>query len=221
MLDWNTELSAAFRSGLKNHPPLVGAAFAGWASEIAADAFAFVHTGYSSVAALHDVVSGSPQAVFAYHSGDPHPICYLRVLLNIEMCRQCYGAGAWDDLEMAFKSDYDLNLISFSSVPLVRMCVAALPDVAGIILRSPCRAFGGRPLVQVIDPERVSPQALQKLEYLAGPALYTSHAWIWKECIKLLALTGYKIGLGKGDLAPLYKQQEEWMMRLGFAVELN
>jgi hypothetical protein len=73
----------------------------------------------------------------------------------------------------------------------------------------------------LIPPERASPESLQKLEYIAGPALYTSHAWIWKECIRLLALNGYKIGLGQGDLAPLYKQQEEWMIKLGFAVELN
>jgi hypothetical protein len=56
---------------------------------------------------------------------------------------------------------------------------------------------------------------------MAGPALYTSHAWIWKECIKLLAVIGYKIGTGKGDLPAMYKQQEEWMIKLGFSVEMN
>jgi hypothetical protein len=56
---------------------------------------------------------------------------------------------------------------------------------------------------------------------MAGPALYTSHAWIWKEAIRLLALNGYRIGIGKGDLAKLYKQQEDWMIKLGFAVEMN
>ncbi|MGB8318996.1 MAG: hypothetical protein WCE54_12770, partial [Ignavibacteriaceae bacterium] len=62
---------------------------------------------------------------------------------------------------------------------------------------------------------------LDKLEYIAGPALYTSHAWIWKECIKLLALIGYKIGVGENELAPLYKLQEEWMVRLGFSIGVN
>ncbi|MBD0368015.1 MAG: hypothetical protein ICV53_18165, partial [Flavisolibacter sp.] len=200
---------------------VVGAAFANWASEIAADAFAFVHTGYASVAALHDVVSGPPQSVFAYLRHDPHPICYIRVLLNIEMCRQFYGAGPWDNLEYAFKNDYDINLVNYPSVALVKMCINALPDAVRLILKTSYRAFGDKALTRLIDPNRVSPQALQKLEYVAGPALYTSHAWICKECIKLLALTGYKIGLGQGDLAPLYKQQEEWMVQLGFAVELN
>ena len=130
LLNWNDELSAACNSNLNNHPKIVGAAFSGWSSEMAADAFAFVHTGFAAVAALHDVVSGLPQAVFAYHQHDPHPISYIRVLLNIEMCRQFYGQGPWDDLEEAFKNDYDINLVNFPSVGLIKMCADALPDVA-------------------------------------------------------------------------------------------
>lgn len=221
ILNWNEELSNALSNRMTNHSKIVGAAFAGWSSEIAADAFAFVHAGFASVAALHDVVSGTPQAVFSYHQHDPHPIAYLRVLLNIEMCRQFYGNGPWDELASAFQNDYDINLVNFSSVPLIKLCVNALPDAVHVILKSPYPCFGNRPLSQIIPPNKASPQALEKLEYLAGPALYTSHAWIWNECIQLLALNGYKIGTGKGDLAALYKQQEEWMTKLGFAVELN
>ena len=221
ILNWNDELSVALNNDLKNHPKVVSTAFASWSSEIAADAFAFVHTGYAAVAALHDVVSGLPQAVFAFHPHDPHPIAYVRVLMGIEMCRQFYGMGPWDDLEVSFKNDYDIDLVSFPSVGLIKMCTQALPDAVRLILKSPYRAFSGKALSQIIQPERVSPKALEKLEYLAGPALFTSHAWIWKECIKLLAMNGYKIGLGLGDLAALYKQQEEWMIKLGFAIQLN
>ena len=39
-----------------------------------------------------------PSSVFPHTPGDPHPICYLRVLLGVEMCRYFYGAGPWDDL---------------------------------------------------------------------------------------------------------------------------
>ena len=221
MLNWNEELSSALNNELNNHPKIAGAAFAGWSSEMAADAFAFVHTGYAAVAALHDVVSGLPQAVFAYHQHDPHPISYVRVLMNIEMCRQFYGPGPWDDLEESFKNDYDINLVNFPSIGLIKMCADALPDVVRILLKSSYRAFGNKSLSQIILPEKVSPKELEKLEYIAGPALFTSHAWIWKECLRLLALNGYKIGMGKGDLPALYKQQEEWMVKLGFAVELN
>lgn len=221
ILNWVEELSAAFNNGLNNHPKIVGEAYAGWSSEIAADAFAFVHTGFAAVASLNDVISGSPQAVFAYHPHDPHPISYVRVLMNIEMCRQFYGNGPWDGLEEAFKNDYDINLVNFSSTGLIKICVDALPDAVRIILKTSYRAFGNKSLSRVIPPDHASPKELEKLEYLAGPALYTSHAWIWKESIRLLALNGYKIGIGKGDLPALYKQQEEWMTQLGFAVELN
>ena len=221
ILNWNDELSAALNSGLDNYPPGVAVAFAGWSSEMAADAFAFVHTGFAAVAALHDVVSGSAQSVFAYHEQDPHPISYIRVLLNIEMCRIFYGTGIWDDLEEAFKSDYDINMAGNASIALIEACTRALPDVARLLLKRAYRAFGNKSLSQIIPPDRASPRELEKLEHMAGPALYTSHAWIWKECIRLLALNGYKIGVGKGDLEQLYKQQEEWMIKLGFAVELN
>lgn len=221
VLNWTDELSVALHNELNNHPKIVGAAFAGWASEIAADAFAFVHTGFAAVAALNDVVSGSPQSVFAYHLHDPHPISYIRLLMNTEMCRQFYGSGPWDNLEEAFKNDYDINLVNFPSVELIKICSVAVPDVVRLVLKKNYRAFVNQSLSQLIPPERASPRELEKLEYLAGPALFTSHAWIWKECLRLLALGGSKIGTGKGDLDALYKQQEEWMTRLGFAVDLN
>jgi hypothetical protein len=221
ILNWTEELAAAFIEGLQNHPKPLGEAFASWSSEIAADAFAFVHTGFAAVASLHDVISGNPQAVFAYDPQDPHPIAYVRVLLNIEMCRQFYGNGPWDDLQDSFKNDYDIDLVNFPSVGLIRKCVDALPDAVSILLKSAYRAFGNKSLSRLIPPERASPKELEKLEYLAGPSLFTSHAWIWKESIRLLAIVGYKIGMGKGDLPALYKLEEQWMTQLGFAVELN
>lgn len=221
ILNWNEELTKELYTNLNNHPKVVSTAFSNWASEIAADAFAFVHTGFGAVAALHDVVSGTPESVIAYHISDPHPISYVRVLLGLEMCRQFYGQGAWDNLEMCFKDDYNINTINYPSIELIKMCVKALPDAVRIILKSPYQAFGRKPLSQLIPPERVSPKELEKLEYIAGPALFTSHAWIWKECIKLLALLGYKIGVGEQELAPLYKLQEEWMVKLGFSIQLN
>jgi hypothetical protein len=99
--------------------------------------------------------------------------------------------------------------------------VNALPEVVEILLKGRYRAFNNQSLSQIISPERVSPRSLEKLEYMAGPALFTSHAWIWKESLRLLAYNGYKIGTGEGDLELLYKQQEDWMMKLGFAVEIN
>lgn len=221
ILNWNEELSHVIKNKLQKHSALAAEAFSGWASEIAADSFAFVHAGFASIAALHDVVSGSPQQVFAYRLNDPHPISYIRVLMNIEMCKQCFGSGPWDNLEAAFKNDYDINLVNYPSVGLIKLCIEALPDIVRIILQAPFKAFQGKSLSMIIDPKQVSPKALENLESIAGPALFTSHAWIYKECIRILALNGYKIGIGKSHLQDLYKQQEEWMIKLGFSVELN
>ncbi len=221
ILGWTEELATALKSGLEQHPAVVGSAYSGWASEMAADAFAFAHTGFASVAALTDVVSGASQAVFAYHQYDPHPISYIRVLLNVQMCRLFYGPGPWDRLEEVFKQDYDIGAVHYPSTELIQLCVPAIPDAAALLLKGSFRAFGGRSLSAIVPPERVSPTALHRLEYLAGPALYTSHAWVWKECLRLLALTGYKIGTGEGDIPALHRQQEGWMTRLGFSVALN
>jgi hypothetical protein len=221
MLNWNEELAQALKSKLNNHPPAVAAAFNSWSSEIAADAFAFVHAGYGSVAALHDVLCGGVSAMFAWHQHDPHPISYVRLLLNTEMCRQFYGVGPWDDLEKTFKNDYDISQVNFSSIALIRQCIDAVPDAVRIILKIPYSAFNGAALSKIIPPESVSPEALTELENTAGPALYTSHAWVWKECLRILALNTYKIGISEKDASALYKQQEEWMIRLGFAVALN
>lgn len=221
ILHWNEELAESLEAELSPHSAAVAAAFGSWSSEIAADAFAFVHAGYGSVAALHDVLCGSVPAMFTWHQHDPHPISYVRLLLNTEMCRQFYGPGPWDVLETAFKNDYDIAGVNFSSVPFIKLCVTAVPDAVAIILKTAYKAFNGSALSGIIRPERVSPGALNELENTAGPALYTSHAWIWKECLRLLALNSFKIGAGLQDARALYKQQEEWMIRLGFAVALN
>jgi hypothetical protein len=77
------------------------------------------------------------------------------------------------------------------------------------------RAFGGRPLVALINPERVKPATLIKLEQDLGSALYTSMHWIWTESLRLLALTGFRVATMPARTADTFKQQEEWILRLG------
>src|SRR5688572_24814646 len=52
IVGWTEELSSKLATYLEHAPSGVAEIWASWASEIAADAFAFVHTGYASVAAL-------------------------------------------------------------------------------------------------------------------------------------------------------------------------
>jgi hypothetical protein len=220
ILDWNNELAHALRTGLRMQSGLAADEFAGWSSEIAADAFAFVHTGYAAVAALHDVVAGSQAMVVQYNLGDPHPISYLRVLLGIEMCRQWYGLGPWDDLETSWTSFYQPKNGGSHAALIIQSCVSLLPKAVDIILKQRYRAFGQRALSEIINPLRVKPEELYKLEYIAGPGLFTNHGWIWKEALRLLALSGLKIATSPTP-AEEYKRQEEWMQKLGWSVNLN
>ena len=89
-----------------------------------------------------------------------------------------------------------------------------------IVLKQRYQGFGFKSLAEIINPQRVSPQELAKLEYVAGPGLFTNHAWIWKESLRLLALSGLKIATSD-DPTEEYKKQEEWMQKLGWAVNLN
>jgi hypothetical protein len=92
---WNQAFAQALGTQLGDAGGAVADDVASWASEIAADAFAFAYTGYASIVALSDVVAGQGPEVFRYRLGDPHPISYVRVMLGVEMCRRFYGMGPW------------------------------------------------------------------------------------------------------------------------------
>ncbi|RXA20227.1 hypothetical protein EQO05_06510 [Methanosarcina sp. MSH10X1] len=216
---WSEELSSALEADLAYAPAGVADAWASWAPEIAADAFGFVHTGYASVASLYDVVDGGESVVFRYLPGDPHPISYLRVLLGAEMCRQFYGAGPWDDLALSWTQQYSLQRAPQASGYLLRESVPLLTNVVNITLRKPMRSFGGRSLIALINPERVKPETLLALEQQLGAALYTSMHWIWTEALRLLALTGLRKATLANRTTETIKLQEEWMLRLGGALQ--
>lgn len=219
ILRWTEELASALAASLTNAPAGVGEAWAGWASEIAADAFAFVHTGYASVAALQDVLDGGPSMVFRHIPGDPHPVSYIRVLLGVEMCHHYYGAGPWDNLALSWTELYPLDRAPGETGPLLRASLPLLPRIVEATLGKPMRAFGGRPLVALINPDRVRPETLLSLEKELGSALYTSMHWIWTEALRLLALTGLRMATMREEDADTIKYQKEWMLRLGGALQ--
>lgn len=213
MLGWVPELAAAFRGGLGD--PAVGALFGAWASEIAADGYAHVHTGYGAALALHDVLDADDGTVFSIIPGDPHPVSYVRVLMVLEMCRLTFGDGPWDGVADAWRAKHPLERCGHDARPLIEGCVRVLPAVARLVLTTPYRGFGGRALTGLIDARRVAPAALEQLRRDAGRAAFTSTYWTWNEAIRLLALTAYRAGAGGGELEEALAEQEAWMMRLG------
>jgi hypothetical protein len=219
IVGWTEELASRLSTGLARAPGGVAAEWGGWASEIAADAFAFVHTGYASVAALHDVLAGHGAAVLRHTPGDPHPISYIRVLLGVEMCRQFYGSGPWDDLAGAWTQVHSPEKAPGATGPLLRASLPLLPSIVRITLREPMRAFEGRSLVSLINPDRVRPEALLAMEQQLGAALYTSMHWIWTEALRLLALSGLRAATTPEQKVDSFAEPDEWLLRLGGAMQ--
>jgi hypothetical protein len=218
ILGWNEELSSALALGLSETSSDLGGIWSAWASEIAADAVAFVHTGFASIAALHDVLAGDTRSVFRHTPGDPHPICYLRVLLGIATCRYFYGPGPWDDLGRAWTALHPLRLAPAQTRPLLEGSIPALTQIVRIIFDTPMQAFRGASLRALVKPERVSPAALNEMAEKIGPALFTSSHWLWTESLRILALTGLQLVARPQDLKEILKSQEQAMLRLGGAL---
>lgn len=190
----------------------------GWcetASEIVADIFAFVHCGYGAVAALHDVVASEGAAVLRYIPGDPHPIPYLRVLLNAEFCRRMYGAGPWDALASSWRDVHDVDTASPSVRPFLNASSKLIPTIADICLTRPMRAFGGRSIADIVDPVKVRPDALLDWSKMLGPALATSPYWAQAEPVRLLALFSLQMAIEPQRSAQIAEQYESWTQNIG------
>lgn len=211
---WNEELAGLLRREVASSSTDLADTWASWSSEVAADTHAFAHTGYGSVAALHDVVSGG-RTVFRLTPGDPHPIAYLRVLLGIQMCVRFFGAGPWDDLGRAWVAAYPVASAPRDVRELVERSVPLLPRIAELCLLAPMRGLGGRPIAALVDPLRVRPDALAGLAKEAGGSLTTSSDWVRREALRLLALTSFRAATEPERSTQIAEQYEDWMLRLG------
>ncbi|MFD3445170.1 hypothetical protein ACFDTO_11285 [Microbacteriaceae bacterium 4G12] len=181
-----------------------------WASEIAADVFAFLHTGYASITALYDVV-GDARTILRWPVGDPHPVGYLRTLLGCAFCRLSFGAGPWDDLETAMRTSFPTDRAEPTVRRLVERSARMLPAIADACLTSPVPALAGRPMTSVIDPARVAPSALAQLERSAGPGLWVSSHWRRTEGIRIVALAGLRESERPADATSWIERARTWM----------
>ena len=185
--------------------------WSGWASEVAADVYAFNHTGYASVAALYDVV-GDSRSIQRWTLGAPHPIGWLRVLLGCAFSRVAFGdAGPWNDLEASMLARFPAGRAEQTLVPLLRRSRAAMPAIAEACLNAPLPLAENKPLHTIIDPVRVSPAALADLESLAGPQLWLSPAWREAEGIRIVALTGLREAEDPGQATHWIEKSRNWM----------
>ena len=152
--------------------------------------------------------------IFRYHPSAPHPVPWLRVLLGVQMCRNAYGDGPWEDLAASWQRAHPIGAAPEGLRGILRDALLHLPQIAGLLMEEPLRAFGGRTLAQLVDPCRVGPMALRTLQRKAGRALFHSPHWLTTEPLRLLALTGLDIATCPERVDHFIELQDTWMRRL-------
>ncbi|MFF1634215.1 hypothetical protein [Leifsonia sp. NPDC058248] len=206
---WVPALEASLTRALASDPQLQSM-WSAWSSEIAADVFAFAHTGYASVTALYDVV-GDARTILRWPIGDPHPVGWLRTLLGCAFCRQVYGHGPWDDLETAMLALFPLRQADVTVRALLERSRQRMDAIADSCLTAPIPGLDGRPIASAVDPARVSPTALAELERVAGTALWTSPHWRRTEGIRIVALAGLREAERPAEAATWVERARSWM----------
>jgi hypothetical protein len=209
---WNDALRDGLGQALADDPPL-RTMWQPWSSEIAADVYAFALTGYSSVAALYDVVADE-RTILRWPLGDPHPIGWLRTLLGCAMCRHVFGVGPWDGLEQAMLTANPATRAESSTIPLLLRSQAQMALLAETCLDLKVPGFGDRPIAALADPQRVSPSALAELERSVGAALWTSPHWKQSEGIRIVALTGLREAERPDRTATWTARAHDWITGL-------
>ncbi|VAW58297.1 hypothetical protein MNBD_GAMMA08-823 [hydrothermal vent metagenome] len=209
---WTEELSAVLNQGLGGYSTELAKVWGSWSSEIAADTYAFVHTGYASVAGLHDVVSGDAKSAFRYRPGDPHPISYLRVLLGVEMCRTYYGKGPWDDMEKAWVARNPLSAANPQTRTIIRASLPLIKNIVNIILKKPMKAFKNKNIQYWINPMDVHPKKLKSFIDRYGESVFSSKYWVSNDPLKLLAISALDTGSRRSMATG---RQEKWLLQLG------
>jgi hypothetical protein len=210
---WNAELGAALAAVLAPVSPLAAAAWQGWASELAADVYAFALLGFAPLPALATVIDGTTAGVLRMPFGDPHPPGWLRVQFNVALCRSWYGPGPWDRYARVWARRHPLAGGDPQTAEVAAASLPLLGALADACTRAPMRAFGGRPLAALADPRRVAPAQLARLAQRAGPALFTSSYLRRLEAMRILAWTV----LSQQDTAgpPDRTVVEGWLRSLG------
>lgn len=216
---WNDELARLLRQKLADHHPLLAKHWSNWASEIAADLFAFAHTGFASVAALHDVVDGPSPEVFRFISGDPHPISFLRVMLGITCCQEAFGNGVWDEMAASWRQKHNLAMAKPFPRGLIEASLPTLPGLAQLLLHTPLHAFRKKSLAECISIDAVHPRQLANTARQYGSSFYTSAPQLVKSPLLRLAWNGYQLATATGQAERHLEEQKNWMLLLGKTIQ--
>jgi hypothetical protein len=209
---WTAELATALADVLAPVSPLAARMWQAWASEVAADVYAFALLGYAPLPALATVIDGSTAAVLRMPLGDPHPFGWLRVQFNAALCRSWYGPGPWDRYPRVWGRRHPLEGGDRYAAEVARASLPVLDALVDVCTRAPMRSFGGRPLSALADPRRVAPAELARLAQRAGASLLTSSYLQRLEPMRILAWTVLR-QQADGRAGPA--DVETWLRRVG------
>jgi hypothetical protein len=212
---WNGELGHLLQEAVQPDSLIAATTWRQWASEVAADVYAFAVLGYAPVPALANVVDGSTDHVFALLPGDPHPFAWLRVLFNVALCRSWFGPGPWDDLARVWQERHPLHHAPPGAREIAAASLPLLGELADLCTKAPMHAFGGRPLAALADPRRASPRQLSELAERAGASMYTSSYLERHESLRIVAWNTLQAAQFPERAPVLARQLQGWLEQLG------
>jgi hypothetical protein len=212
---WNTELAEQLHTVLEPRSADAAELWGSWAGEIAADVHAFAQAGWAPVFALANVVDGPTPEVFHIRLGDPHPFAWVRVMFNVALCRSWFGNGPWDDVGQAWWHRHPPQSAPAQAREVAKVSVEAFGDLVDVCTRRAFRAFRGAPLAAVLDPRKVSPDALRDLEQRAGGTLLTSSYLRRRHAVAILAILSTRAVLDPGNAAEHRRVLAGWIRDLG------
>ena len=135
--------------------------WASWGSEVAADLWALHQANFASVVGFSEVIAGKPERVFRFFPGDPHPIGYLRVLMETTKCRLAFGPGPWDDFAHAWQELYPLDSAGFDSAKVINESIPLLEKICSSVSKTEMKAFHGKSLEKLLPMSEASPQKVK------------------------------------------------------------
>jgi hypothetical protein len=211
---WTQELRAALTEVLTRRSRELGEVWSSWASEIAADVYAFVFCGWAPLVALANVVDGTTSAVYRLLPGDPHPFPLVRVVFNAALCRSWFGPGPWDTVAEAWLERHPPTAAGRESGAIATATLASLGDLVDLCTKRSFTAFHGQPVTALADPRRVSPDALDRFARTAGDSLDTSHYLARHESLRVFTYLATRASTDPTHLAEHRARLRRWLSTL-------
>jgi hypothetical protein len=218
ILDWNRQLATLLWTTILNGGGSQSLAYlwASWASEIAADFWAFHQSNFASVIGLSEVVAGNPNRVFQIIPGDPHPMGYLRVLLGLSACKMAFGKGPWDDYARVWQNVlYPLHAAKAESARIVTESIPLLPIICKAISKTKMSAFSGKSLEDILPWNFASTSRVRSfLNYDLSQFSVNSDKLVENPILTLTAFRYMQMFGGSRAQQQITKQMRSWLISL-------